>query len=124
MEVLESQQNRAVTAGGFRGAVSEILGQFVTRAFWKDLTKTLVQEAFATFLMTLGGVLVFYGKQRRSEKVAPMMDAAAAGASTGTAARAFGNGFTPSTNYQPSTAFPVPPNPSGDGRFPGFGGGR
>lgn len=100
---------------GFRGAMKEILGQFVTTSFWKGLVKTLVQEAFATFLMTLGGVLVHYGKERRNKDVSPMVEPV-----NSNTARAFGGGYSPQPSFNPQTAFPLSSPPS-DNVFPGFG---
>lgn len=95
--------------------MKEILGQFVTTSFWKGLIRMLVQEAFATFLMTMGGVLVHYGKEKRSKEVATLVDQPSQ-----TASRAFGGGYTPTPSFSPQTAFPLS-TPQGDNRFPGFG---
>lgn len=100
-----------------RGLVKDLFGQFATRAFWKDMFKTLVQEAVTTFLMALGGTLVWYGRQRRNKDVA---SATGSVGESEMAKKAFGGEFSPSPSFRPSTAFPVPTNPTGDARFPGF----
>ena len=110
---MEAEKLPVTQGSGFKVAVKEILGQFVTIPFWKGLVKTLVQEAFATFLMTLGGVLVHYGKERRNKDVAPLTETAP------TSSRVFGGGYSPQPSFNPQTTFPLS-TPS-DSSFPGFG---
>lgn len=95
-----------------RGAVAEIFGQFATKQFWKELVRVLAQEAIATFLMALGGTLVWYGKSKRNQEVSTETNSVSSIAS-----RAFSNNsFTPGPSYQPT---PPPPS-SQSGQFPGF----
>jgi hypothetical protein len=97
-----------------RGVLAEIFGQVATIDFWKQLARDMVQQMFAAFLMTLGGTLAFYGKKRLNKEMQATTEP-----ESGAAARAFG-GFHPSASFTPSGAYPVPPAPSGDARFPGF----
>ena len=103
-----------------KGALAEVFGQFATREFWRELAKTLVQEAITTFLMALGGTLVWYGRSRRNKDVATTTGGMGGG---GEASKAFGNGFSPNPSFfssQQGSNYPVPSNPSGDQRYPGF----
>jgi len=85
--------------------MSEMLGQFATRKFWKEMAKLVLQEVLAAVLVTGGGMLVWYGKQKRNHD---------------TPDKAFGgNSFRPTPSYQPSSSYPVPSAPPPD-RFPGF----
>lgn len=101
-----------------RGAFAEVFGQFATREFWKEFTKTLVQEAIATFLMALGGVIYWHGKDKKNKDMGGV-EANQAQASS----KAFGSGYAPNPSFFGGSSHnsnPAPPSPSGDGRYPGF----
>lgn len=102
------------------GPVREIFGQFATREFWKELSKTLVQEAITTFLMALGGTLVWYGKSRRNKDVANT--SAGVGNTGEVSSKAFGGGFAPNPSFFSNSgpSYPAPTSPTGDNRYPGF----
>ena len=100
--------------------VVAVFGQFLDPTFWRDLFKTVVSEMVSSFLMALGGSLLWYGKERRNQKIADI--GASAPAQSPVASKAFG--YTPTPSYQgytPSYTPPPPAQASGDVRFPGFG---
>ena len=85
------------------------------------MAKTIVQEAITTFLMALGGSLVWYGKTRRNKEVATATGGVGGGGEA--ASKAFGGGFSPNPtffNSSNSTNYPAPVSPTGDNRYPGF----
>lgn len=105
--------------GKFRRVTGEIFGQFTKPEFWRELAKTLVHEMVTTFFMAFGGAIYWYGKkQRNSNKDSVVPPDATSGG--GMSERAFGGSSGFSSDYRPSTHFPVKPNPAGDSRFPGF----
>lgn len=103
-----------------QGTVSKLLGPLATSAFWVDVLKSIIQEAAAAFFMALGGTLLFYGKNKRNKDVANTYENPST-ATSATANKAFGGGYSPAPTYQPAQTYPVAPVPSGDTRFPGFG---
>lgn len=105
--------------------VQDVFGQLRTAAFWVDLLKVVISEAVNAFMMAFGGVLMYYGSQRRDTKIATMTSMATGGTvASPIANKAFGNAYQPTPSYSPSTSYPVPVQPTGDARFPGFGGPR
>jgi len=104
-----------------KGALAEVFGQFATRKFWKEVLKTLVQEAIFTFLMAFGGTVYWYGKKGKNKDVEATTGVIGGGGEA--TSKAFGNGYSPNPSFfsgSSSGNFPVAVSPGGDNRYPGF----
>ena len=109
------------TSGSIRRFIGEVFGQFLTTAFWKELFKSIVHQAFTSFLMALGGTLVWYGKQKANKDINDTIAGTGGMGTNGTVvSKAFGGSSYPS--YSSPPGYPVSHRPAGDSRFPGFGG--
>lgn len=99
--------------------MSEVFGQFIQPAFWRDLAKTLVSEIVSSLLMALGGGLFWYGKERKDKRLGDISNTIT---NSNVTQKAFGSGgFTPSNTYQPSTpSYNMPSTFNQNNSFPGF----
>ena len=115
--------NLPVTKGFWR----DVLGQFVTGAFWKGVAKTVAHEMMVAFFTALGGVLVWYGKKKANPEISQGVQNYGMPPQQSPAATAFSGYPRPVTPYSPSYNTPMmsssPPPPSA-ADFPGFGPGR
>jgi hypothetical protein len=93
-----------------------LLEDLATTSFWENVAKTLLNEAIAAFMRTLGGVFLYYGEQRSNKAL--KTNQTILSPTPEVSNRAFG-GYQSPTYQNPS--YPVSAQPAGDARFPGFG---
>ena len=99
--------------------VREVFGQFMQPAFWRDLTRLIVSEMVSSFLMALGGTLLYYGKEKKDKRVSEIGNTVNVGSNA--TQKAFGNGYQPNNTYQPaSPSYNMPSTFNQNNSFPGF----
>lgn len=96
-----------------------VFGHLTTRKFWVEVARVMLSEALNACAVVVAGRLLWYGEGRRDKKTADLMSGSHG--SSPVAAKAFGGSYSPNPSYN---SYPVPTQPQGDVRFPGFGGPR
>ena len=113
MEAVRNMETSAPLVERKRGVIGTLLGQFATRDFWKNLFSLVVKEAISSFILSLGGTLIYYIKGKTNTDGQTIRNISH-GAQPSAPANAFSNGYTPRPSYNP-------PAPAAQPSFPGFG---
>lgn len=106
-----------------KGAFAAVFGQFATREFWKNLFSMIVREALSSFILSLGGTLIYYIKGRadtNSNNIRGITNGMVGSQPAASPNTAFSNtGFAPQPSYRAnySNSQPV----STQQTYPGFG---
>jgi hypothetical protein len=101
-----------------RGIVATAFGQFATREFWRNLFAMIVREALSAFILSLGGTLVYYVRNKANPDSNNIRNITNNGVGAvpppSSPSNAFANGYAPKATYNP-------PFMGQQGGYPGFG---
>jgi hypothetical protein len=120
---MESCESNPQVVETKKGAFAAVFGQFATREFWKNLFSMIVREALSSFILSLGGTLIYYIKGRAntdSNNIRGITNGMVGNQQqVGSPNAAFSNMMQPQPSYRAnySNNQPVPTQQT----YPGFG---